>query len=432
MDYKFVTQCRICSSSLLSLYLDLGDLPLPNKLSSSEKEVSKIYPLQVVYCQECSLSQLNIVVDPKILYSNYPYHSSVSKTFQVHCKSMAKEFRKYFKDWEKPLVIDIASNDGCLLEQFKYENYYVMGIEPCKELALKSEKKNISTINCFFSKEEVTNKFGANRIPGCDIITATNVFAHVDNLREFLELCHGMLRRSTKSFIAIEVPYLANLIFDNQFDTIYHEHLSYFLLKPLIRLFESCDMSIFKVEEHDIHGGSIRVYAARKSYPKVETYNKEGKVSIIPAQNECVYPEEVSVRDMEQFEEVNGLYDLKTYLEYSMRVKDVKDHLKSLLEDLKLQGKRVVGYGASAKGIMMMNGCWIDSSYVEAVVDDTKAKQGKFIPGCGIPIVSSEYFEKNKPDYILLLSWNFAEELKEKTRHLGAKYITAIPRVELS
>ena len=340
---------------------------------------------------------------------------------------MAIDLKNYFPK-VKPHVLDIASNDGCLLKEFREEGYYVAGVEPCKKLADKSREDGIETVNEFFSERTLPL---IDLSPGYEVITATNVFAHIDDIHSFLKNCHKLLKR--EGILVIEVPYAAELIFKNQFDTIYHEHLSYFLLKSLLRLFESCDFKIWKVEEHEIHGGSLRIYASRNSFQATEWYDaKSGKNIIYPEYINCFYREEKSVRDMEEFESVNGLYYFKTYKEYANKVSDIKDHIISLLEDLKRRGKRVVGYGASAKGAMFLNCCNIGTDYIEYIVDDTKEKQGKFIPGVNIPIVSRDYFEVCRPDYILILSWNFSEELKNKTKYLGTRYITAIPRVELS
>lgn len=401
--YKIVSECRICKSKKLVPYLDLGNTPLANALLDEPRDEYEAYPLKVLFCEECALSQLSIVVDPIILYSHYKYHSSVSSTFKDHCKNMAIEIKKLFEPWVQPMVLDIASNDGCLLEQFKAQGYYVMGVEPCKELADEANSKKISTVNGFFNEDS------CKRIPALDVITATNVFAHVEDIRTFLNLAKSKLREISKGFIVIEVPYLVNLINDNQFDTVYHEHLSYFLLKPLMRLFKDCDMEIFKVEEHPIHGGSLRVYGS-----KIGTHI-----------------EHPSVSELEQYEEINGFYDIEKYKEYYLCVKELVGRFKVVIQTIVLDGKKIAGYGASAKGIMLLSASGINCAEIRYVVDDTVEKQGKFIPKSNIPIVDFSMFEKDKPDYIVIMSWNFADELMEKTKHLGCKYIVPIPEVKI-
>lgn len=405
MDYKYITSCRVCGSNKLKKYLDLGKQPLANALLKTKDSKCKKYPLQVLFCEDCYLSQLSIVVDPKVLYSDYPYHSSVSDTFKKHCLDMAKSLRNVLGP-KNPRsscysVLDIASNDGCLLEQFKNEGYAVCGVEPCKELVEISRSKGIATGHGFWS-ERIDLGVG-----DFDAITATNVFAHVHDLKDFMRGVKRYLVRH--GVFVLEVPYLNNLISQNQFDTIYHEHLSYFLLQPLKILLKDMNCPIFRVEEHPIHGGSLRVYAS-------------------PSDRK----EENSVSKFIKKEKQLGLHTFKTYKNYSKNVNSIKEHMVSLLDDLKQRGKKVVGYGASAKGIMLMNYCGIDSTQISSVVDDTKEKQGRIIPGCGIPVVSGDHFDTNHPDYIALLSWNFSDELKSKTKHLKAKYITPIPRVTIS
>ena len=397
MDYRVVKKCRICKSSRLKKYLDLGSQPVPNKLENP----AKCYPLQVLYCQDCSLSQLSIVVKPEIMYMDYPYHSSVSKTFQKHCYELAIKLKKFKTKNNPPSCMDIASNDGCLMEQFRKVGFIVRGYEPCKELARIANDKMLLTINRFFSLESSKD---TRCWSGEDFITATNVFAHVDDIHDFLEACKIQMEANRRGIVVVEVPYLQNLIHGNQFDTIYHEHLSYFLLKPLVRLFKECGVPIFKVERIPIHGGSIRIYASMHNY----------KVSD-------------SIRNMLEDERIKGFYRFDTYKKFKDKVENVKKCFKFLLEHSSLMGHSVAGYGASAKGISLLNYCGINQHELRYIVDDTIAKQGKFTPGSEIPILSKFF----KPDYIVLLAWNFADELMEKTKHLGAKYVIPIPNVRV-
>lgn len=401
-DFKTVTNCRVCGSDRLKRYLDLGKVPPANSLLQSEHSESVKYPLEVLFCEECSLSQLSVVVPPEILYGSYPYNSSVSETFKKHCYEMAK-FLKGMTTSHKPSVVDIASNDGCLLEQFKKCNYYVNGVEPCLDLAEKSNAKGIATVNDFW------NERASSLTPACDIITATNVLAHVDDVKSFIGLAKKNLRVASKGFMVVEVPYLSNILKSNQFDTIYHEHLSYFLFKPLKILFESCGMKVFRVEQHDIHGGSLRVYAS--------PYERDVHQS---------------VEMIENFESFNKLHEFQTYIGFAQKVTEAGSRFKDLLKDLALEGKKVMGYGASAKGASLMNYCDITQHEVESILDDTKEKQGKFIPGCRIPIVDKSHLEKSFPDYLVLFSWNFAWELISNTKthkERGGKYIIPIPQV---
>lgn len=319
---------------------------------------------------------------------------------------MAKTLKPLASKNDPPSLIDIAANDGCLMEQFRDSGYVVRGFDPCKEMCESAWKdKRLLILPHFFNKD--TAKIGRSW-GGEDFITATNVFAHVDDLHGFLEGVKYHFESNPKGIFVAEFPYFKNLLHNNQFDTIYHEHLSYFLLKPLVRLFNDCGMPIFKVEEHDIHGGSLRIYASMYRYPK-----------------------DFSVDYMIKFEEALGLHTFKAYENFSKRVDLIREQLYSTLEYLHKNSLKVMGYGASAKGISLLNYCNIPPEWIEAIVDETPQKQDKFTPGTTIPIVDFNSFEDVKPDYILLLAWNFEQELRTKTCHLGAKYIIPIPEVRV-
>jgi hypothetical protein len=397
MDYKTVTKCRVCGSKKLTKYLDLGEVPLANNFESKKE-----YPIELLICGECYLSQLSVVVDPKILYANYPYHSSVSLTFKKHCRDMARKIKEILGT-SSPLVCDIASNDGCLLEQFQEEGFYVVGVEPSENLVKECHAKGLTGVTQEFWDEEA-----AKHTPACDVITATNVLAHVDDVKTFVSLAKQKLRAYRQGIMVVEVPYAANLFNYVQFDTIYHEHLSYFLFKPLVALFESVGMPIFRVEKVPVHGGSLRIYASH--------YGRTV---------------ERSVGELLAEEGSEGFWEPFCYKEFTENIEFVREDLPFLLCELKREGKKVLGFGASAKGISLLNYCEVTNEEVPFIVDETFEKQGKNTPGSNIPIVSFEAFEIEKPDYILLLAWNFKEELIAKTKHFGAKYIIPIPTVEI-
>lgn len=405
MNYKRVTKCRACGSRNLVKYLDLGEVPLANGLQESFDSSIEKYPIEMLACIECHLSMLSVVVSPEKLYTNYPYHSSVSQTFKDHCRAMAVSIKSILSEKSEiknPLVIDIASNDGCLLKEFKAEGFNVMGVEPSKNLAAEAEKNGISTVDDFWHEDS------AARIPACDVITATNVFAHVDDIRTFVKLAKEKLRLYSKGMLVIEVPYLMNMFEGNQFDTIYHEHLSYFLLGPLVAMFSDLGCPIFRVERIPIHGGGIRIYSSPWGYE-----------------------EDPSVMKLLCEERDKGYYEAETYDRFASGIESVVRDLPFLLFSLLEKGKKVVGYGASAKGISLLNYCDIESRYMNVVIDETPDKQGKLTPGSNAVIAPFSQFEIEKPDYILLLAWNFSKELIEKTKHLGAKYIIPIPTVTI-
>ena len=405
--YKTVKQCRICNSKNLVKYLDLGKTPLANSLidtkNKSKKELK--FPLRVLYCKDCSLSQLSIVVNPKVLFSQYVYRSSISKTFEKHCKEMAEKLVRMIKNYKNDLVVDIASNDGCLLRQFKDKGFRVVGVEPARNIANIANSNGIETL-CTFWNHDVSKKI-MEKYGQVKVITATNVLAHVDDLNEFLKAGNSLLEKD--GLFVVEVPYLYDLLMKNEFDTVYHEHLSYFLVKSLKKLYEANGLNIFRIEEYPIHGGSLRIYASKNTL-KIDK----------------------SVNDLLEFENNEKLYDAKTYKSFENKVKNIKKDLVNLLKKLKKNQKKIVAYGASAKGNTLLNYCGIDKNLISFVVDDTPEKQNKFAPGSKIPIKSSDYLDTEKPDYIVLLAWNFAKELMSKTKEhklRGGKYIIPIPKV---
>ncbi|MEK6876439.1 MAG: class I SAM-dependent methyltransferase [Nanoarchaeota archaeon] len=407
--YKKVARCRVCGSEELINYFDLGKTPLANSLvelkDKGKKE--KKFPLEVLYCKNCSLSQLSIVVDPKILFLRYVYRSSMSKTFQAHCAEMADSVISLLGPSKKELVVDIASNDGCLLEQFKKRGFRVMGVEPAENIAKIANSKGIETLCKFWDDgvaETILKKYGKAKV-----ITATNVFAHVDDLSSFLKAVSILLDEN--GLFIIEVPYLYNLLAKNEFDTIYHEHLSYFLVKPLKVLLDRNKLKIFRVEKYSIHGGSLRVFASKG--------NLKG---------------DGSLRRLLEFEDKKGLYSTKSYRDFEAGAKEIKKNLLKLLAELAYKNKKIAAFGASAKGNTLLNYCGIDSKLIRAVIDDTPEKQNHIYPGTGIKIVDRSYLDKEKPDYVLLLAWNFADEIIKKleSAHRGKfRYIIPIPAVKV-
>lgn len=394
----------MCKSTKLTRYLDLGEVPLANSLLGHPDDGERTYPISLSLCEDCYMSQLDQVVSPAIMFNEYNYHSAISMTFRSHCAEMARHLLKNFYPLQEqgdrqPELLDIASNDSCLLNEFSNQGYFCLGIEPAKNLNRCNPA--IHVVRDFWSYK-LAHGHGWQK----DFIIATNVLAHVDDLHDFLRGVHKAL--SDKGMFIAEVPYLPNLISKNQFDTIYHEHLSYFLLAPLLRIFRECGLHIFHVEQYSIHGGNIRIYAAKHQYPRYK-----------------------SVKTTIHFEEERGYYQLATYDRFSERVNRIKNDFHTLLEDISFQGKKVMAYGASAKGISLLNYSGIQKKWLHSIVDDTPNKQGKFTPGTRIPIVDYSHFEAQKPEYILLLAWNFADELINKTKHLGVQYIVPIPNVRV-
>ncbi len=407
--YRNVKKCRICSAKNMVKYLDLGKMPLTNLLvePKNKNKPELKFPLDILYCKNCSLSQLSIVVNPEILFSKYVYRSSIPKTFQDHCAQIADKASEIVNPGRNKLVIDIASNDGCLLYQFKNKGFEVIGVEPAENIAKIANANGLKTI-CSFWDIETSNKI-LQRYGKARIITATNVLAHVDDLNTFLKAV-GILLDEDGIFI-VEVPYLYDILSKSEFDTVYHEHLSYFLVSPLKKLYDNNKLKIFRIEKYPIHGGSIRIYSSKK-----------------------FFEEDDSVKEFLKFELDKKLYEIKTYKSFEIKVKKVKNELIKLLIELKRKNKKIAAYGASAKGNTLLNYCCIDSKLVDFIADDTPEKQGKLAPGSKIRIVDSSYLNKEKPDYILLLAWNFSEEIMRKTNDIyrrKVKYIIPIPSVKI-
>jgi len=410
-DSKPLKSCRICNNTNLIKYLDLGSTPLANAIIKKEdlNKEEKSFPLEVMFCPECCLSQLSLVVNPKIMFSNYPYRSSISKTFIEHCKEIATICQHSYDVKDSDLIIDIASNDGCLLQQFKVMGSRVIGVDPATNLAEIANKNGIKTINAFWSRdiaERIAKEHGHAKV-----ITAMNVFAHVNDLNEFVDGVKTLLDKD--GIFIIEAPHALHLIENTEFDTIYHEHLSYLLVKPLEKLFSKYNMNIFRVDETPIHGGSIRVYVAH---------------------NESRHTKDPSVGMVTEKERNGKLYRIEGYQSFSKRVEKIKQDLNEILHKIKNDDKVVAAYGATAKGNTLLNYCKIKSDLITFVADDTPEKQNHFTPGSRIPILKSEQITIQQPDYLILLAWNFAKELMKKTQDYeknGGKYIIPIPEVKV-
>tara|TARA_B100000315_G_scaffold253913_1_gene293783 strand:- start:2916 stop:4154 length:1239 start_codon:yes stop_codon:yes gene_type:complete len=408
-DYKKIKECRICGCTDLVTYLDLDNLPLVNRLlDKSQIAYEKKYPLNILFCQDCNLSQLSIVVDPEILYKNYVYRSSMADSFKKHCSNLADELNKdMLRDGE--LIIDIASNDGCLLRPFKDRNNRVLGIDPATNLAGIATKTGIETISEFWDQnlaKKVLHSYGKAKV-----ITAFNVFAHIHDVHSFLEAVMTLL--DDDGCFIIEVPYLYNLIEKTEFDTVYHEHLSYFLIKPLDRLIRQHGLILAKVKEFDIHGGSIRLYVGKKNSSNAS---------------------DGTTQEILEKEKRVGLHDVGPYISLRRQVKGLKNNMVAILKELKSFGKSISGFGASAKGNVLLNYSNIGLDLIDCIFDDTPEKQGKIYPGVHIPIVSRDMLSKINPDYLLLLSWNFADEMMRKTRDFkekGGKYIIPVPYLRI-
>ncbi len=402
------TSCRVCHNKKIVKVIDLGSTPAANAFLTKKQlnKLEPIFPLQVFFCSRCGQLQLGHVVAPELLFRNYVYASSTSATFRNHFVGYAQKIYQRFKLTVNSLVVDIGSNDGILLKPFKQYGLKVLGIDPARRIARQATKEGIPTWPEFFDSQvakKIVEKFGP-----AQIVTANNVFAHVDNLSELIKGIKILLAKD--GVFVIEVPYLANLIKKNLFDTIYHEHLSYFSLRPLIKLFSLQKMMVFDVERVSSHGGSIRVFT--------QSINSPRQVSD-------------RVKSLLSLEKKMGLNKKLTYVKLAQIINQNRMRLKNIIDKLISQDKQIIGYGAPAKGNTLLNYFKIDKHILKYIVDDSSYKQGLFTPGTHIQVANPNRIVKDKPDYILILAWNFANEIMEKLhwfKKTGGKFIIPIPR----
>ena len=402
--------CRFCNSILNPIFLDLGKTPLANSfLSESDLQKDEpFFPLQVYVCNECYLVQLKQFKTPDEIFSEYAYFSSYSML--EHAENYVEMILKRFHFNENSLVVELASNDGYLLQYFKKKQIPFLGIEPAENVAKSAIKNDIPTIIDFFSEDLAINL--KNDGKQTDLIIANNVLAHVPELNKFVKGIKILLKDN--GIATIEFPHLLNLIEKNQFDTIYHEHFSYFSLFTAMKVFSHHNLEIFDVEEISTHGGSLRLYVKH-------TINNHLSITS-------------NVKMILNKEQEYRLDDINTYNNFSKRVMEVKGKLREFLLASKKTGKKVIGYGAPAKGNTLLNFCKIDQSMLSYTVDKSIQKQGLYLPGTHIPIKSPEEIKKSKPDYLLILPWNLQEEIMTEMsfiREWGGKFIIPIPEVKV-
>ena len=386
--YKF--DCRSCGNINLKRVVSLGYQPLANNLLNKKDEKYEAYPLEMNYCPQCHNCQLSVSVDPKKMFSNYLYTSSTSYSFRNHFIDAAKNYIKYLKlKPKKTYIIDIGSNDGVALKPFKDLGFNkILGIEPAKNLAKLANKNKIKTFNGFFESKNL-KKIKRN----VDLILASNVFAHSDKLKEMAECMLKMLNKN--GTIIIEVQYLLNTLQDLTFDNIYHEHYNYWSLTSLINFFSQFDCTIFKAEKINTHGGSIRVYIKKGKKLKIEN----------------------NVKTLLKEEEVFGIKEFKTYQDFGEKINKLKENVIKNINIFKKNNKKIIGFGAPAKATTALNFFGI-SNQIDFIIEDNKLKHNKFIPGVSIPIKDKKNL-KEKNVLILVLAWNFYNEIKKNNLSLS-------------
>lgn len=403
--------CRSCGGGSTELILALGSTPLANSLVREVSEAPEPrYPLDLVFCPTCTLVQITETVPPEILFRDYVYFSSFSDTMLTHASQLAARFVRQLGLGPKSLALEVASNDGYLLQYYKKAGVPVLGIEPAQNIArVAVAERGVETIAEFFDLPLARTLAREGR--RADVVHANNVLAHVADLNGFIQGLFEVLRPA--GVAAIEVPYVGDMIDGCEFDTIYHEHLSYFSATALGHVVERHGLKLVDVERLPIHGGSLLVQIARADS------------SPAPA------PAVASLIDDEAR---RGMGTIGFYRDFAARVLDLKDRLRELLSELKASGKRIAAYGAAAKGSTLLNTFGIGRDVLEFVADRSQHKQGRFMPGVRLPIVSPEHLLESMPDYTLLLTWNFAEEILEQQKEYlrrGGKFIIPIPTVRV-
>lgn len=412
--------CRSCSQTALVPILNLGHTPLANALLTPEQidTAEETYPLELVFCPACTLVQITETVSPEKLFREYFYLSSFSDTMLRHARSLAGELIISRKLGAGSLVVEVASNDGYLLQYYKQAGVPVLGIEPATNIALVArEERGIPTISEFFGAD-LAEKLGKEG-QRADAIHANNVLAHVADLNGFVRGLQLLLKED--GVAVIEVPYVKDMIDGTEFDTIYHEHLCYFSLTALDHLFRRHALVIQEVRRLPIHGGTLRVYASKQ--------NGRQRIG-----NESYSPRWSPTVDALLDEEASWVGNREFYRGFGQKVERLRGELLALLDDLKAQGKRIAVYGASAKGSTLMNYCRIGRERLEFVVDRSTVKQGHYTPGTHLSIHSPEKLLEEKPDYVLLLTWNFADEIlaqQAEYRRGGGRFIIPVPEVRV-
>lgn len=396
MDYTLHDHCRICNNKDLVLYIDLGELPLSNNLCSTVIEQAKTFPLQVLLCQQCGLSQLSIVIDPDLLFGHYVYRSSISQGYKDHCRKMAKELQQTYNLTKDSFMVDIAGNDGALLREFQEQiGLNILNVDPAINLGAICQATGIPTLSYFWSKQTASRILNSSGFGKADLITATNVLAHVDDVYDFMEGIKLLLKPN--GICIIEFPYLLDFIGNGEFDTIYYEHLSYFSIKPLQILCKKVGLNVINVEKQTIHGGSVRVHIRHEVVQ--DFIDNENDLTVSDYKN-FAYNSQATINNFR-----DNLYKFKS------------------------NKSKIAAFAASAKGNTLLNCAGITCGVIDYIIDETPEKVGKYSPGTHIPIVSMLELQTAPPEYLIVLSWNFKDEIIAKTRLAGykGKYIIPIP-----
>ena len=403
-----LSACRSCATPSPEVVLSLGDMPLANSLPSPTQlaEPDPRFPLEIVLCKNCSLLQLSQTVPPQEMFSEYAYFSSHSEPIVAHAKELVTKLISDRSLDESSFVVELASNDGYLLQHYIDSGIDVLGIDPAENVAELARQRGVPTLSKFFTTQ-LAGEIREDERPA-DVIHANNVLAHVPDINDFVG---GMARLlADDGVVVIETPYAGDLVSKLEFDTIYHEHVFYYSLTAIEALFGRHGLSVIRLEHIPIHGGSLRVYAAKQG-------DADGNV--------------VRIREQER---TTGLNDISYYADFDARVRTLISEIREFLNARRDQGRTLAGYGAAAKATIMLNALEIGPETIEFVVDSTPYKQGRFIPGVRIPVTSPDTLLERKPDDVVIFAWNFAREIVAKEsgfRDLGGTFMVPLPRPQV-
>lgn len=407
-----MNRCRFCDKHLKYIFADLGVSPLANDYLTAEQvnQMEAFFPLQAYVCERCFLVQLPVFKSSEEIFGQYAYFSSYSDSWLQHAKKYTESVIERFGIGIQSQVIEIASNDGYLLRYFLEKGFRVLGIEPAKNVAEFAIGIGIPTVVKFFGVQTAEELALEGKY--ADLLIGNNVLAHVPDVNDFVKGMKTILK--SQGIITMEFPHLMRLIDENQFDTIYHEHFSYFSFTVVNRIFAHHDLKIFDVEELPTHGGSLRIYACHSEDRSKVTKKR--------------------VKNLLEREEADGFENLNFYLAFNEKVKATKRAILYFMNKSKNEGKSIVGYGAPAKGNTLLNYCGIRKDYIDYTVDRSPHKQGYFLPGTHIPIYHPDKIKETQPDYIVILPWNLRDEIMHQMAHIrewNGRFVILIPEVKI-
>lgn len=404
-------QCRSCKTELEHVFIDLFNSPASNSFLTKEQlnEPETFYPLKVYTCSNCFLVQVDEYKKSDAIFNNeYVYYSSYSTSWLAHAEKYVELMTERFHLNDSSQVIEIASNDGYLLQYFKQRNIPVLGIEPTANTAKAAEEKGIKSITDFFGVR-LAETLAAKGIRA-DLLLGNNVLAHVPDINDFVGGMKIVLK--PRGIITMEFPHLMQLVENNQFDTIYHEHFSYLSFHTVKKIFEAHGLEMFDVDELPTHGGSLRIYAKHKE--------------------DSTKPISENVHSLLKKEEDKGMLHLSYYNNFQQKALDIKLALTEFLIEQKKHGKKVAAYGAAAKGNTLLNYCGIKNDLIDFVVDANPYKQNKFLPASHIPVVQEAYLKQAKPDFVIILPWNLKDEITKQLSYIkewNAQFVIPIPEL---